>query len=74
VIQKQKTIGGIDMISQVYTHSEVETILKLSKVAVGNLLRSGRLRSVKYGRKYLVPATAIEDFLNGTTQERVVTQ
>jgi excisionase family DNA binding protein len=49
----------------VYEAKEIEPILRLGKNAVNALLRSGQLRSVRYGKKYLIPASAITDFLNG---------
>jgi excisionase family DNA binding protein len=47
----------------VYITSEVQEILQLGKGAVGCLLRSGRLKSVRYGRKWLIPREAILEFL-----------
>ena len=35
----------------VYITEEVQGILQLGKGAVGALLRSGRLRGIRYGRK-----------------------
>ena len=49
----------------VYEAKEIEPILRLGKNAVNALLRSGKLRSVRYGKKYLIPASAITDFLSG---------
>ena len=49
----------------VYEAKEVEPILRLGKNAVNALLRSGKLRSVRYGKKYLIPRDAILDFLSG---------
>lgn len=47
------------------TPVEVAERLGLSRNTVGQLLRSKRLRSVRVGRKYLIPHEAIEEFLNG---------
>lgn len=49
--------------SMVYTPRDVELILNLSKNSVNALLRSGQLRSVRYGRKWLIPHSAVDEFL-----------
>lgn len=48
----------------VYSPKAVESLLGLSKNTVNALLRSGRLRSVRVGRRYLIPREAISEFLN----------
>ena len=48
----------------VYSPKELEPILKLSKNTINNLLRSGRLHSVRVGRRYLIPHTSLLRFLN----------
>lgn len=47
----------------VYTPKEIERLLGLSKNSVNALLRSGQLRSIRYGRKWLIPRSALEEFL-----------
>lgn len=59
------TITDSTLEKLVYEAKEIEPILRLSKNAVNALLRSGRLRSIRYGRKYLIPASAITEFLSG---------
>lgn len=49
----------------VYRPAEVVQLLGTSKHIVRALLRSGRLRSVRCGRLYLIPAEALETFLAG---------
>lgn len=56
---------GRTLTQLVYEAKEIEPILRLGKNAVNALLRSGKLRSVRYGKKYLIPASAIADFLSG---------
>lgn len=51
--------------NRVLTAKEAEQALRLSKNTVNALLQSGRLRSVRVGRKYLIPEEAIEEFLRG---------
>ena len=48
-----------------YTPAEVRPLLKLGRDRVYDLLRSGQLRSIRVGRKYLVPADAVAEFLKG---------
>ncbi|WP_407569637.1 helix-turn-helix domain-containing protein [Deinococcus altitudinis] len=44
---------------------EVAPLLGLGRNSVYALIRSGALRSIRVGRKILIPASAITDFLNG---------
>jgi excisionase family DNA binding protein len=47
---------------------EAAPMLGLGRSAVYSLVRAGELRSIKVGRKILIPVTAIEEFLNGGTK------
>jgi len=38
-------------------------MLNLSRTVIFELLRTGRLRSVKQGRTRLIPASAIQDYI-----------
>ena len=51
----------------VYNPKELEPLLQLSKNTINALLRSGRLRSVRVGRRYLIPRDAVHQFLAGTS-------
>ena len=53
----------------VYSPRELEPLLQLSKNTINALLRSGRLRSVRVGRRYLIPREALQQFLNGAAQD-----
>ncbi|WP_104991709.1 helix-turn-helix domain-containing protein [Deinococcus sp. NW-56] len=44
---------------------EAGQMLGLGERSVYALIRSGQLRSIKVGRKILIPLSAIEEFLNG---------
>lgn len=44
---------------------EVGPLLGLGRNSIYELIRSGTLRSIRVGRKILVPKSAIEEFLNG---------
>ncbi|PTA67375.1 helix-turn-helix domain-containing protein [Deinococcus arcticus] len=52
----------------VYSPKELEPMLQLSKNTINALLRSGRLRSVRVGRRYLIPLDAVQQFLAGIPQ------
>lgn len=43
--------------------SDVAEMLHLSKVSVYGLLKSGRIFTLKVGRKYVIPKKSIIDFL-----------
>lgn len=47
---------------------EVCPLLGLGRNSVYALIHSGMLRSIRVGRKILVPTSAIIDFLNGGKQ------
>jgi excisionase family DNA binding protein len=46
-----------------YRVTEVMAMLSMSRTVIYEQLRSGRLRSVTQGRRRLVPATAITEYL-----------
>jgi excisionase family DNA binding protein len=46
-----------------YKVPDVVRALNLSRSVVFDLLRSGRLRSVKEGRSRLIPASALHDYI-----------
>ena len=48
---------------QLYYVHEVVPILRLSRSVIYELIRSGRLRTVKQGRSRRVPASAIADYI-----------
>lgn len=52
-----------------YKVSDVVRALNLSRSVVFELLRTGRLRSVKEGRARLIPASAIRDYIALLEQE-----
>lgn len=47
---------------------EAAPILGIGRNGVYELIRTGQLRSIKVGRKILIPLAAIEEFLNGGTK------
>jgi len=48
---------------QLYEVPDVMRMLRLSRTVVYELIRTGRLRSVKQGRARRIPATAIRDYI-----------
>lgn len=46
-----------------YRVPEAMRMLSLSRSVIYELIRSGRLRSVREGRARLIPATAIRDYI-----------
>ena len=46
-----------------YRVCDVTQILNLSRTVIFDLLRTGRLRSVKQGRARLIPASAVAEYL-----------
>ena len=47
---------------------EAAPMLGVGRNGVYDLIRSGTLRSIRVGRKILIPLSAIEEFLNGGTK------
>ena len=54
-----------------YRVPDVMAALNLSRTVIYDLMRSGRLRSVKQGRARRIPADAITDYVNLLTNESV---
>jgi excisionase family DNA binding protein len=53
------------------TVKEVAEELKVKEATVTEWLRTGRLRGVKAGRQWRVPADAVEEFLKRPTTEEL---
>jgi len=52
-----------DVVPLMYRVDEAAAALRLSRSSVYELIRSGQLRSVKQGRRRLVPVTALADYV-----------
>lgn len=48
---------------QLYRVDDAQRILNMSRSVIYELMRSGRLRSVKQGRARLIPASAIAQYI-----------
>lgn len=58
--------GNVENLPLVLTVDETAKILQLGKATVYELVRCGRLRSLRVGRKIRVPGEALRDFLSTT--------
>ncbi|WP_098007662.1 helix-turn-helix domain-containing protein [Streptomyces sp. sk226] len=56
-------IGGPAILPALYRVPDAVRVLGLSRSVVYDLIRVGRLRTVKEGRTRLVPASAITDYV-----------
>ena len=52
-----------------YSIDEATEVISLSRDLINDLIRTGQLRSVKVGRRRIIPADAIYDFLHPETKE-----
>jgi excisionase family DNA binding protein len=48
---------------QLYRVNEAARVLSISRTVIYELIRSGRLRSVKEGRTRLIPASAVAEYV-----------
>jgi len=53
----------IETARKVYDVSDVMRVLHLSRNTVMCLLTSGKLRSVRAGRRWIIPSGAVDEFL-----------
>ncbi|MEU4672428.1 helix-turn-helix domain-containing protein [Amycolatopsis sp. NPDC023774] len=56
-----------------YTVDEAKRLLSMSRSVIYELMRAGRLLSVKQGRARLIPAIAIKQYVDQLIQEAEVT-
>lgn len=54
--------------SAVLKVDELAHMLSISRNTAYELVRSGKIRSVKIGRTYRIPRSAVEDYLNVSCQ------
>ena len=53
-----------DVPAVVYRVDEAALALRLSRSGIYELIRSGRLRSVKHGRRRLIPVAALTEYVS----------
>lgn len=66
------TTTGIEQQSapSAYRPDQLPALLTLSQAMCYRMIRDGRIRSIRAGRRYIVPADAVADFLaNGPRTE-----
>lgn len=56
-------VTGVDSERLLYRVSQAGDVLGLSRSVVFDLMRMGRLRSVKQGRTRLIPLSALRDYV-----------
>jgi excisionase family DNA binding protein len=54
---------GADSVQLLYRVSQAGEVLSLSRSVMFDLMRMGRLRSVKEGRTRLIPLSALRDYV-----------
>lgn len=52
----------------VYSIKEIQLILKLGRNTIGKLIETKQLKSVRAGRRILIPAWALDEFLRGNKE------
>jgi excisionase family DNA binding protein len=57
--------------ARLYRVDEAMRVLAMSRTVIYELIRSGRLRSVKQGRCRLIPAAAIDEYVTLLEREAV---
>lgn len=49
---------------QLYTVAEVAAMMRVSKMTVYRLVQSGTIDSIRFGRSYRVPKSAVREYLD----------
>ncbi len=58
--------------SSVIRVEDLTHILSISRNTAYDLVRSGKIRSVKIGRIYRIPRSAVEDYLNASVEDGII--
>lgn len=58
--------------SSVIRVEDLTHILSISRNTAYDLVRSGKIRSVKIGRTYRIPRSAVEDYLNASGETGIM--
>ena len=64
------SVGTANVPAVLYGVDEAAVALRLSRSLIYELIRSGRLRSVKQGRRRLVPVSALEEYVDSLESGR----
>ena len=54
---------------QIYTKAEAQRILRVGTNKIGELLATGRIKAIKEGRRWLIPAESLKEFISGGINE-----
>ncbi|MEG9246740.1 helix-turn-helix domain-containing protein [Arthrobacter sp. Soc17.1.1.1] len=49
---------------QLYTVAEVAAMMRVSKMTVYRMVQSGTIHSIRFGRSYRVPQSAVRDYID----------
>lgn len=60
-------ITSLETLPLVLRVDDLPPVLSIGKAAAYNLVRSGRIRSVRIGHRIRIPRSAVEEFLENTT-------
>ena len=58
--------------STVFKVEDIAKMLSISRNTAYELVRSGKIRSVKIGRTYRIPLTAVKDYLNTPVEDGIM--
>lgn len=58
--------------STVFKVEDIAKMLSISRNTAYELVRSGKIRSVKIGRIYRIPRSAVEDYLNASDETGIM--
>lgn len=54
-------------VTLVVTVEDLARLLAIGRNTAYTLVRSGKIRSIKVGRKYLIPKTAVDEYLDSAS-------
>lgn len=50
-----------------YTVAEVAAMMRVSKMTVYRLVQAGSIHSIRFGRSYRVPQSAVREYIDATS-------
>lgn len=59
-------------VAKVIKVEDLAHVLSIGRNTAYELVRSGKIRSVKIGRTYRIPLTAVEDYLNASDETGIM--
>lgn len=61
-----------DNVAKVLKVEDLAHMLFIGRNTAYELVRSGKIRSIKVGRMYRIPLSAVEDYLNSSTENGIM--